>query len=262
LISTKIRAEWIALGLLAFLFLLVSSCGPKDIDRIGEAQSCLNKASADEVDGCLEKIETVNSVGADTIRCAGYFQREGILSASTVVTAFASLSEQGASNTDRFAGFMSLLTFTKSAPNWTLSESRALATFDMCFQSQGKATTFIAAFSVVSAAIISYGYQSGETINFGSPSQIETSVTGSLTKLALDLLEPPVPGAVAGVTSLAVTALTNIGTVILKSYQVSCTVQNPIDSTTCTQFSQAISNAGSGATPQKIAEEFLKILAS
>ena len=240
----------------------MSSCGPKDVDRIGEAQACLNEAGSDQVDGCLEKISGVNSVGADTLRCSGYFQREGILSASTVIAAFASLSEQGASTRDRFAGFMSLVTFSKSAPNWTLSESRALETFDMCVQSQGKATTFIAALSVLSGAIISYGYQSGETINFGSPSQIETSVTNSLVRLGLDLAEPPVPGAVVGVTNLAVTALTNIGTAILKSYQVSCVVQNPVDQTSCTQFSQAISNAGTGASPQKIAEEFLRLLAA
>lgn len=258
----KIKAEWIALGLLAFLFLLVSSCGPKDVDKMGEAQACLNEATADQVDGCLEKISGVNSVGADTLRCAGYFQREGILTTSTLIQAFSDLNEEGGSNADRFGGFMSLVTFTKSAPSWTTAESRALSTFDMCVQSQGKATTFIAAFSVISNAILSYGFQAGETINYGTAAQIATSLTDSIAELALDLLEPPVPGAVAGVTPPAITALTNIGTVIIKSYQVSCTVQNPIDSTTCTQFDQAIDNAGPGATPQRVAEEFLEILVS
>lgn len=248
--------------LLALLFLMVSSCGPKEVDKLGEAQACINTATPDEVDGCLEKIEGIQSTGADSLRCAGYFMREGILDAATLVQAFSNLGSESGSTADRMGNFMSLVTFTKSAPDWSTNESRARDTFNVCFQSQGRATTFIATFTSFSASLMNYGSQSAVTIDYANSSQIATTIANSLAALALDILEPPIPGAALGITAAGQTALSNIGSAIIRTFQIACNIPKPIDATMCTEFDNAIDQAGPGASSQSVAEAFLTSIAS
>ena len=67
---------YLGLAATATLLLLVS-CGPKDSDKIGDAQLCLDNATSSNVSDCVQKVDGLESPGAYVIRCSANFIQEG-----------------------------------------------------------------------------------------------------------------------------------------------------------------------------------------
>lgn len=256
-IQMKLKPELIALILIGLLFLLVSSCGPKDVDRIGEAQACLNEAQSSEVDACLEKIDGIETPGAYSLRCAGYFMREGILDPNVLIQAFSSLDSTETSG-EKFGTFMSFVSFTSKAPNWGENQANAVQTYDACFKSEGRATTFIATFSTFAAALFNYGDELSIPIDTSTTEDAAITIATILAAMAIDVSEIPDPG----ITPEGQSALSSFGSAIVQTHGISCPTSKPIDAATCLQFQQAITSPGPSASPQQIGLAFLLSLAN
>lgn len=57
--------------------LVLGACSETAIDKVADAQACLDQATASNVSECLSKVDGVNTKGAYLIRCSAKFIEEG-----------------------------------------------------------------------------------------------------------------------------------------------------------------------------------------
>ncbi|MBX3032524.1 MAG: hypothetical protein KF865_01270 [Bdellovibrionaceae bacterium] len=241
------------LSLLAAVVLL--SCGgTKDADQIGDAQFCLDKldagATAADVNACLEKIEGMTSPGAEGLRCAGAFIREGFSSGKRFNDAFKAI-DNGASGSS-LATLMGIVTFS-SMGNLPADFSNVGSAFDSCMKSGSKGATMIVSFSYLTMAMISYFDNNAPiTTCTGNPCyDLETQTTDvANTQKLIDLVDPSTGNADA------IAAQTSIGAIIIASYNLSCTGSSA-NKDLCDVFQKAIDDAGGTGNPRRVTTGFL-----
>src|SRR5690349_13466104 len=77
---------------IAGLFILSACGGARDVDKIADAQNCLDKAVESEAAACVAKVDGIDSEAADLIRCTGKFVKEGFNSSTKLSGAISNLS--------------------------------------------------------------------------------------------------------------------------------------------------------------------------
>lgn len=241
------RPGMIAIVLVYFVFLVVNSCGPKSIDKISDAQNCLNHAAANEVDDCLSKIDGVDSTAAYELRCAGAFIKEGFLDPNVFVDSLNSLTSGGVTATT-FVNVLGLITFNNES-SISSNNSNASAAFNNCYLSGGKATTFLSSFGYLSTALALYGSLNGVAYNNGdSASTLGTKLATALAAAIADTTD-----ATPGKANLE----TAIGSIVISTYQISCTGSVQISESMCTKFKTAISSAVPAGSARSTGDSFI-----
>ena len=196
-------------------------CGSaKDVDKIGEAQNCLNSASATTAMDCVTKVDGITTVGAYNIRCAAAFVREGFANPVKYTTAFSSLNGSGTSS------FMGLVSFS-STSNITTDAANASTTFGDCYAAGAKGKTLISAFGYFSTTLLKFFSDSAPTsTNCKTPTSGSYNLTTCLADVAANLPSGPlalIELAKATTTSASAAAVqTSIGSVIISTYNISC----------------------------------------
>jgi hypothetical protein len=241
------RAEFLGFGLLALIFLVVNSCGPKAIDKLSDAQICLDTANASQVDDCLSKIDGMESTAAYSLRCAGAFIKEGFLDPNVFIDSLSSITSGGVT-ASTFTQAMSLITFNNSSSIST-NNTNAASAFNNCFLSGGKATTFLASFGYFSTALALYGSLNGVTYdNAESSSAFAAKLTTALATAVLDTAD-----ATPGKSNLKAA----LGSIVLSTYQISCSGSKKIDTTTCAKFESAVTTPTVSSNPEVVGGRFL-----
>lgn len=251
--------------LMSIALIVLFSCGKeRDIDKIGDAQLCMDElgasASASEVDECLTRIEGLESTAAYSLRCAGSFMKEGFLDPTKLTSAIEELESSGTAN------FMSLITFT-SANDISSDTSNAYAAFEHCLKAEGKASTLFASFGYIAMSL--YQYMDG---NDGGNDCVSTpGATGyafdtcAAAWAANPLNFTPPPGvlgnlldASAGNPSTdAVDVQTSIGSVMVSTYNVSC-MGRVANVDLCDKLKTAIDAAGGTSDARAVAVKFFQ----
>ena len=116
--------------------LLISCGGRKDIDKIADAQSCLDTAKASEAEACVSKVDGLDSEGANLIRCVGKFVKEGFNESTKLANAVAQLSS-GGNGTNGSTAMMAALAFKNEATT-ALNYASAQTTFNYCTSAKAK----------------------------------------------------------------------------------------------------------------------------
>lgn len=208
-----------------FLVILTSltlfGCGSEtDVDKIGDAQQCLNEATSATAMDCVSKVDGLTSAGAYNIRCAAAFVREGFVNPAKYTNAFKTLEgQQGTAN------FMGLVSFSSTA-NITTDAENANTTYNDCYSAGAKGKTLISAFGYFSTALMKFFYSAGgpSVTSCSSP----TSGSYKLEKCMQDatIANPMEVAKIASTTEDDSTAAgqvqTSIGSVIISTYAISC----------------------------------------
>jgi len=119
------------------LLLTITGCGKAtDIDKIADAQSCLDSALPAEADACVEKVEGLDSQGAYLIRCVGKFIKEGFNDPSKIATALAA-KDAGGNGADGSLAMIAALAF-KSEATSALNSASAQNAFNYCTTADSK----------------------------------------------------------------------------------------------------------------------------
>lgn len=209
--------------------LSLTSCGEKDKDKLGDAQSCLDKALPSEAKNCVAKIQDNQSEGANTLRCAAYFIAEGFDQPEKYVDALSQIKKQptGCSSCSSTMGVVDVLSFAGAGTATTdaidtnlVNSEQAL---EYCSNSGNKSYTLIATLARFST-IISMTYAKLSNTN------IEDAITSILNG--------------DGTASAA-----DLGAIVSATHIVTCSDTQSADSSTktiCAELSTAL-DAGSGS---------------
>lgn len=198
---------------------LLFGCGSEtEVDKIGDAQQCLNSATSTTAMDCVTKVEGLSSTGAYNIRCAAAFVREGFANPTKYTSAFSNLNNgQGTAN------FMGLVSFS-STGNITTDATNANTTFDDCYKAAAKGKTLISAFGYFSTALMKFfsdaatGVAACKTPSSGSYN-LETCMQQAAIANPLALVNLVTPNT----TDAAATHVqTSIGSVIISTHTISC----------------------------------------
>jgi len=226
--------------------LVFLGCGAKENDKIGDAQGCLDQSPLSEVETCTSSIEGLESPKSYEIRCAAKFIREGYSDPTKYSDAFSKAGSSGS-----YSSFMNLLTFT-SQNNIATDTERAHTAFDYCLKSEAKGSVLISAFTYFTMGLYNFMYTKGVSSNCKqSPpydlSSCLSSLSGSANGLlaAADLAISTSTSSPA-TSSEASTLRSAFGSVIVATYNASCSVYNTNDKL-CSVLKSSIENGG-GAT--------------
>lgn len=207
---------------LAGVVLLTSCGGPKDIDKIADAQNCLDQATAAEADQCVSKVEGLESEAAYLIRCTGKFVKEGFNDSTKLASALSSISggNTGASGS---TAMMAALAF-KAESTPALNSSSAQEAFNFCTKSNSKGLILLSGLTQSSTVVAVLGGQD------------PTTLTGpQLQTLMGTLQSDPVAQAA-------------VGTAVATIYTATCTNSSTTTGNYCEQFDSAIAKIPGGIT--------------
>lgn len=243
---------------LCALLIIVLGCGQeKDIDKIGAAQFCLDglgsSPSVSEVNDCIDKVSGIETSGAYGIRCAGSFIKEGFADPKKYVNAFKQLD--GNSTT----GFMGLLTFT-SAKTITTDTTNARDAFNSCLKSEGKGATMISAFGYVAMALYNFMFTNDATSCPNTRTASGYDLAGCITAFTGNVANAASLAALgnASTGNAAASELqSSIGSVIISTYNISCTTGVGANKSLCDTFKTAITNGGGQNNPRGVAVQFI-----
>lgn len=235
---------------LGLCFLINASCSSAgDIDKIGDAQECLDKYAREgegSLDTCVAKIDGVTTPAAYSIRCAAGYIREGF-TAQGFIDAFTEIETVSGSNV---INFLNRMTFNGAGNTGASAVATNYATaqtvYGYCAESLGKGVTVLATFSYLVNAI--YNYE----CNGGVGSCDVTNTTAFGTALAAAILDGSSRGDTLNV---------DLGTIVVNTHTVSCS-NGAANVTLCGFMSRAISDAGGSTDKEAVGRAFLSVLAN
>jgi dihydroxyacetone kinase DhaKLM complex PTS-EIIA-like component DhaM len=209
---------WAAAVVLASGMLI--SCAPSEVDKVGEAQLCIDNAQQGEAAACLQKISGVETAAANTLRCSAGFIDEGFTQPARFKSAFDQLSTGAASNTE---GFLSVLSF-KSKATADLNVAFSTETYGYCVKSGGKGVMLLASMATTATNLAKVaGTLTG---NVGTDT---TAITGAITTVLADPTSPANAPVVAAV-----------GSAVASTYTSTCKSGQQADASLCTQLDAAL----------------------
>ncbi len=254
------------LGLVLITVSCLSCAQQSDMNKVGEAEFCLDKATPATALECVDKVQGVDSPAADNIRCAGHFLYQGVTDTQTLSDA---LNELATGTTSQIQAFMNFLLFTKEATT-AANATRAYEAFNYCLKGGGKAAALIASFSYLSSAMLDADNSCPWTDNpiedsvLGIPcpkagssaEKIGAALARTLAQIVLSELPPPANVAIpADVTALFGT----IGTIVLSTHNISCN-SSKVNDELCGYMKSAIDAGGTNASA--VGLEFFRVLAT
>lgn len=220
-----------------FSMLFLSACSEKDVDKVGDAQNCIDTATNANVTKCLDKIKGINTPAAYAIRCSAKFIEEGFDEPSRFVTAFQQLDNSSGSGSSTL-GFMGVLAFSSNS-DWTTNETNANLAMEYCEKSESPGMITLAGAAKIATSM----------------AKIASSVLdGNLSQADME----------AALTSCTgdTTCQTAIGSATIAIYNSSCSGDTKTNKDFCADIEGAITNAGVSADdPAAVGAALAAILA-
>lgn len=202
------------------------SCAPKNADKIGEAQLCLDKATQGTAATCLEKIEGIDTAAANVMRCSAGFIDEGFTEPTRFKNAFEALSQQSAGATNTLT-FLSFIAFS-SKGNATDNKAFASATNEACLKTNAKGLTLL-----------------------GSMAMTATLISGGLTSLNDGAaIQSAIATLLGGGDNTSKAA---IGSAVIATYNTSCNQGTEANQGLCDQLNGYLGGAGAVDTSDPLA---------
>lgn len=233
--KNKIRSYksffFFAVSTMAISFVLVSCSKEKDIDKIADAQSCLDSASTSDVDTCVSKVDGLSSQGAFLIRCVGKFMKEGFNNPSKIAGAVSNLN--GGQGSSQSTAVMAALAF-KAESTSALNSTSAQQAFTYCTEANSKGLILLSGLAQTATVLADLG--------LGSTSNLSGTDLKNLM------------GTLQGNT----TATTAVGSAVVSIYQSNCTSGNTTTGNFCQQFSSAIDSVGGTSNPASLGAKIME----
>lgn len=200
------------------LLILAACGGPKDADKIADAQNCLDQAAPPDVPACLSKIEGIESESAYLIRCAGKFVKEGFGTPAKLSATMAGFNG-GQAGTNGSTSMMASLAFQAEATT-DLNSASANEAFEHCSKAKSKGMILLSGLAMTSTGL-------AKLMGLAS-----TSMTSSdLKNLMGTLKDDPAAKEV-------------VGTAIATIYTTNCSNDGKTAGNYCAQFEAAAASVG------------------
>lgn len=250
--------------LIVFTSLALIGCGgERDIDKVGDAQACLDKvdpADASAVDQCLEPIRDLSGPGVESLRCTASFMKEGLATGERILKGFERFG--GGSGSSETIALLEILSFTSSNSIGTNFQNAETA-FQSCYKSEAKGATLLASFSYLTMSLL----------NFMSSKTFCTDPAADHDGVGFDyydletcfnitgVLDPKLPAIVElvnanSVDAAAIGVQNGIGSILITTARLSCPENGAANKEMCAKFNQAIENGGGVNQPRAVAVEF------
>ncbi len=212
------------ISLLLGLSFLTSSCGKEtDADKIADAQSCLDFATAAEADACVEKVAGLESEAAYLIRCAGKFVKEGYNNPTKLAGAMSNIAGEDHSDATSSLSVMAALAFSAESTS-ALNSASAEEAFTYCTKSNSKGMILLAGLVQTATVLANIGLST-------------TTLTGA------DLQN------LMGTLQNNTVAQTAVGTAVVGIYETNCVdAKESAPGNYCEQFESAVTAVGGGTT--------------
>lgn len=208
--------------------LAANACGRKDIDKIGEAQNCLDTSTRSTVSQCVEKVSGIESSGAYVIRCAATFIQDGFDDPTRLANALGNMtnSTTGSSGASASVAVMSVLAFTGGATS-AQNSANAQTALAYCAKSASKGLILLSSIASIATTAVYLGSS--------------TDMTTALTNAKDD------PTAQGLVGDAAISAYTSncTGTTVTSNAQF------------CNQFSTIVTNAGGTSSSACVGKQLM-----
>lgn len=228
-----------SLTILIAALIFNSGCNKEtDADKIADAQSCLDAATASEADMCVSKVDGIESEGAYLIRCSGKFVKEGFNSPTKLASALANISGDNNAGADGSLAMMSALAFTAESTS-ALNAASASETISYCTKANSKGLIFLAGLTSTATSLWSIG--ESLSLTGGTP-----PTAAELEQLMNDLVSNP-------------DAQAAVGTAVVAIYESGCTGTNSsVPGNYCEQFQSAVGNVSGGTSnPTAIGQQIM-----
>ncbi len=230
---------------LGFLGLTTLSCSKTtDLDKVGEAEYCLDKATPATALDCVAKVDGIISPAADNIRCAGTFLYEKLTDTQNLLDAMDALAE---STSDPIETFMGFLIFNEQSTKLA-NKAKAAEAFDYCLNSGGKASTLIASFTYLATSLLN-GFVTDQMYlpsPAPDPSTYDTDtkkvgaalayVLGSIVANELSATTFPIPTSVNDLFGA-------FGAVVISTHNISCN-SSQVNDELCGYMKTAVDTGG------------------
>jgi hypothetical protein len=200
--------------------LFLSACGKEtDTDKIAEAQTCLDTATAATAATCVEKVDGLYSQGAYLIRCAGKFVVEGYNDSTKLATAMNQIS--GNTGSSGSTAMMAALAFTAEATT-ALNSTSAQQAFEYCTLAKSKGLILLSGLAQTSSVLADLAG--------------DTNLTGAELQ------------ALMGTQQNNPVAQAAVGSAVAAMYTTNCTNSQSTTGAYCEQFESALANVPGGIT--------------
>ncbi len=213
--------------------LILTSCGPSAADKVGDAQLCLDTATASTVSSCVEKVAGLETSGAYLIRCSANFIQKGFGDPAQLVNAFRNLDSTGSGTTTAFLGALNFA-----------DNTFATQTYDYCLKTNQRGLSLLAAMvkSATSIAVLGNLISGSCSTSTSSSSGMQTCISSIVSSIG---------------TSNGQSAAAAVGQSVVDIYQTSCQNGSQVSSSLCTQMSSAITSAGGSSNATNVGTAIL-----
>jgi hypothetical protein len=206
---------------------LLTNCGAKEADKIGDAQACIDKSTKTTVNTCLSKIEGLTSQQAYLLKCSAGFIEQGFDDPNKFITAIKQLSASNGGGSTML-GMMGVLAFD--------DKDKAAATLSNCQKSKAKGFIMFASMANIATTI---GSVSGNLANLITSIQADpASAQQTMLNLVNTLNTDP-------------TAVPAIGATAIVAYEANCAGTNS-NTQMCSTFTNAINSSGNPTDPTAV----------
>lgn len=237
--------------LLATLFFI--SCEEKlsDLDKVTDAQDCLDQytvTGSGNLDTCLQKVDGLETSAAFNIRCSVGYIREG-KTTSVLINAFSELETVTQNSVEDFLGIISFKNAgTGSAPVVLTNYNNANETNNNCARSLAKGATILSTYTFITNTLYKYSCDNVPTIG-ASCGMTSADIASGLAAIAAGGLNPW--------TTNIPTA--TIGAAVIQAKTVSCST-GAANETLCDFIDRAITNAGGASSATAVGTAFVNVL--
>ena len=216
------RSAVLILGLIAF-----TGCGgAKDVDKVADAQSCLDTSTSNTALACLDKIDGVDTEAAHLIRCSAEFIYQQFTDPNRLAKISVQLQQAGSSASNATATALGLLSFTQTYGTQTASQ---LATYALneCTAAKSPGMTLLASMAQIATAVAAAGASNVVSQCDSSQPGFNASSCQTAVQTAVTCADPA-----------------TVGNAALAAYQQGCSGAQS-SSTVCQQYAAAVA-AGNG----------------
>lgn len=132
----------------------LSSCGKKDIDKVSEAQACLDAATEGTALACMEKVEGLNSSSADLIRCSSYYIDQGFANPERLADVAEQLSSDSGDPATRTFTALSAMGFVSGRYDMDTNYEYSRKAFTACSNSKSPGLIYLSSLTSISTALL------------------------------------------------------------------------------------------------------------
>lgn len=203
------------------LSLMNFGCVKRDIDKISEAQDCLDQSNSTNSLACMEKVEGLEASGAYLIRCSAYFIDQGFAEPSRLAAVAQQVTNESGDPSQNTFAALSAMGFVATKYSMQENYEKSELAFSSCAKSKSSGLVYLSSMTRISTALLR---DLAFDPNSGVPDAQDVE----------DIMCDPDPNIPSAATKTA------IGAAAISAYQNDCVTRQTESDDVCQQYATAL----------------------